>query len=131
MAIAAIANTVSLRHAVLADGVISGAMGALLIAASSPLSGLLGVPSNFLFWVGVALLPWMATLIVIGREERPASGAVETVIALNALWVLGSIVLAIWNPFGMTALGFAFVIAQALAVTIFAELQFYGLRREA
>ncbi|MEP0709169.1 MAG: hypothetical protein ABJL17_05320 [Parvibaculum sp.] len=131
MAMAAIANTISLRHAVLADGVISGAMGALLIAGSGPLSGLLGVPENFLFWVGVALLPWMASLIVIGREERPSAGAVETVIAVNALWVLGSIVFAVWNPFAMTALGFAFVIAQALAVTVFAELQFFALRREA
>lgn len=131
MAIAAIANTISLRHAVLIDGAASGAMSLMLMAGAGLLAGLLGMPANFLFWVGAALLPWMASLIVIGRQERPKAGAVETVIAVNALWVVGSIVFAVWNPFAMTALGFAFVIAQAIAVTVFAELQFFGLRREA
>ena len=131
MAIAALANTISLRHAVLVDGAASGAMGLMLMAGAGLLTDLLGVPANFLFWVGAVLLPWMAVLLVIGRAERPSAGAVETVIAVNALWVAGSIVFAVWNPFGMTALGVAFVVAQALAVTVFAELQFFGLRREA
>lgn len=130
MALAAIANSISLRHAVLADGVISGAMGVLLFAASGPLSGLLGLPAAFLFWVGLALLPWMAALVLIARKERLSGGAVETVIALNALWVLASIALIVADPFGMTALGIAFVVAQALAVTVFADLQFFGLKRE-
>ncbi|MBX3505255.1 MAG: hypothetical protein KF895_07215 [Parvibaculum sp.] len=130
MALAAIANSISLRHAVLADGVISGAMGVLLLAASGPLSGLLGLPAAFLFWVGIALLPWMAALVLTSRKERLAGGAVETVIALNALWVLASIALIVLDPFGMTALGIAFVVAQALAVTIFADLQFFRLKRE-
>lgn len=130
MALAAIANSISLRHAVLADGIISGAMGVLLFAASGPLSGLLGLPAAFLFWVGLALLPWMAALVLVSRKERLAGGAVETVIALNALWVLASIALIVADPFGMTALGIAFVVAQALAVTVFADLQFFGLKRE-
>ncbi|MBA4210899.1 MAG: hypothetical protein C0454_15350 [Parvibaculum sp.] len=130
MALAAIANSISLRHAVLADGVISGAMGVLLFAASGPLSGLLGLPAAFLFWVGIALLPWMAALVLVARKERLSGGAVEAVIALNALWVLASIALIVADPFGMTALGIAFVVAQALAVTVFADLQFFGLKRE-
>lgn len=130
MALAAIANSISLRHAVLADGVISGAMGVLLFAASGPLSGLLGLPAAFLFWVGLALLPWMAALVLVARKERLSGGAVEAVIALNALWVLASIALIVADPFGMTALGIAFVVAQALAVTVFADLQFFGLKRE-
>ncbi len=131
MALAAIANSISLRQAVLADGIISGAMGVLLLAAAGPLSGLLGLPAAFLFWVGTALLPWMAALVLIARKERLSGGAVETVIALNAIWVLASIALIIFVPFGLTGLGIAFVVAQALAVIIFADLQFFGLKREA
>jgi hypothetical protein len=131
MAIAAIANSVSLRQSVLGDGIMSGVFGVALIVGAAPLSPLLGIPAAFLFWLGVALLPWMASLIVIGRQERPKSGAVETVVAVNALWVLGSIAVAIWNPFGMTAFGFAFVAAQGIAVALIAELQFSALRREA
>lgn len=129
MALAAIASSVSVRHAVLADGVISGAMGALLIVAASPLSGLLGISAGFLFWVGVALMPWMLALLLIGRKDQPGARAVETVIALNALWVVTSIGLILFGPFEMTALGIAFVVAQALAVAVFAELQFFGLKR--
>lgn len=131
MAIAAIPNSVSLRQSVLGDGIMSGVFGVALIAGAAPLSPLLGMPAAFLFWIGVALLPWMASLIVIGRQERPKAGAVETVIAVNALWVLGSIAFAIWSPFGMTAFGFAFVAAQGIAVALIAELQFSALRREA
>lgn len=131
MAIAAIANSVSVRQSVLGDGIMSGVFGVALIVGAAPLAPLLGIPAAFLFWVGVALLPWMASLIVIGRQERPKAGAVETVIAVNALWVLGSTALAMWNPFGMTALGFAFVAAQGIAVALIAELQFSALRREA
>ncbi|MDP3329582.1 MAG: hypothetical protein Q8S60_14950, partial [Parvibaculum sp.] len=61
----ALANALPLRHVVLADGIVSGAMGALLIVGAGPLSGLLGFPADFLFWVGVALLPWMAALVVL------------------------------------------------------------------
>jgi len=129
MALAAIASSVSVRQAVLADGVISGAMGALLIVAASPLSGLLGISAGFLFWVGVALMPWMLALLLIGRKDQPGARAVETVIALNALWVVTSIGLILFGPFEMTALGIAFVVAQALAVAVFAELQFFGLKR--
>jgi len=130
MALAAIARTVSVRNAVLADGVISGAMGALLIVAAGPLSGLLGISAGFLFWVGVAFMPWMLALLLIGRKDQPSARAVETVIALNMLWVVASIGLIIFGPFDMTGLGIAFVAAQALAVTIFADLQFVGLKRE-
>lgn len=129
MALAAIASSVSVRQAVLADGVISGAMGALLIVAASPLSGLLGISAGFLFWVGVALMPWMLALLLIGRKDQLGARAVETVIALNALWVVTSIGLILFGPFEMTALGIAFVVAQALAVAVFAELQFFGLKR--
>lgn len=130
MALAVIARTVSVRNAVLADGVISGAMGALLIVAAGPLSGLLGISAGFLFWVGVAFMPWMLALLLIGRKDQPSARTVETVIALNMLWVVASIGLIIFGPFEMTTLGIAFVLAQALAVTIFADLQFVGLKRE-
>lgn len=130
MTLAGLTNSISLRHVVLADGIISGAMGVLLFAASGPLSGLLGLPAAFLFWAGIALMPWMAALVLIARKDRMAGGAVETVIALNALWVLASIAVIVLDPFGLTVLGIAFVAAQALAVTIFADLQFFGLKRE-
>jgi hypothetical protein len=54
---------------------------------------------------------------------------VQAIIALNLLWVVGSMGLLMGGWVAPTALGTAFVIAQAVVVGVFAELQFVGLRR--
>ncbi|MBX3493077.1 MAG: hypothetical protein KF899_08960 [Parvibaculum sp.] len=125
----AIVNSISARQAVLADAAASGAMAALFVAASGLVAQLTGLPAGFLFWVGIAFLPWVAALVLIGRAEPPAAGAVEAVIAGNALWVVASIAVLVLGVFDLNALGVAFVIAQAAAVAILAELQFLGVRR--
>lgn len=125
----AIVNSISARHAVLADAAASGAMAALFLAGSGIVAQLTGLPAGFLFWVGVAFLPWVVALVLIGRAEPPAAGAVEAVIAGNALWVVASIAVVVFGVFDINALGVAFVVAQAVAVAILAELQFLGLRR--
>lgn len=124
-------NSIMLRQIVLVDGLVSGAMGALLIVAAGPLSGLTGLSAAFLFWVGVALMPWVAGLVWLGRREPLNRSGVEAVIALNALWVVASIGVLVAGPFAPTVFGYIFIIAQALAVAAFAELQFTGLRRTA
>lgn len=127
----AIVNSISARHAVLADAAASGALAALFIAAAGPVATLTGLPAGFVFWIGVALLPWTVALALIGRAEPPAASAVETVVAVNALWVVASIAVIVLGVFDLNALGIAFVIAQALAVAVLAEFQFMGLRRGA
>lgn len=123
----AIVNSISARQAVLADAAASGAMAALFIAASGLVAELTGLPAGFLFWVGIAFVPWVAALVLIGRSG--GAGAVEAVIAGNALWVVASIAVLVLGVFDLNALGVAFVIAQAVAVAILAELQFLGVRR--
>lgn len=124
-----IVNSISARHAVLADAAASGAMAALFIAGSGIVAQMTGLPAGFLFWVGVAFLPWVAALALIGRAEPPAAGAVEAVVAGNALWVVASIAVLVLRVFDLNAFGVAFVVAQAIVVAILAELQFLGLRR--
>ena len=53
------------------------------------------------------------------------------IVALNVLWVAASIFLLFSEAIAPNMLGIAFVCAQALAVALFAELQFVGLRRAA
>ncbi len=125
----AIVNSISARHAVLADAAASGAMAAFFIAGSGVVAQLTGLPRLLLFWVGIAFLPWVAALVLIGRAEPPAAGAVEAVIAGNALWVVASVAVLALGVFDLNALGVAFVVAQAVAVAVLAELQFLGVRR--
>ena len=67
--------------------------------------------------------------LVLAMAMKPRRGGVIAVIALNIAWVIASIVtLALFvSP---NALGYAFVIVQALAVGLFAELQILALRGE-
>lgn len=118
-----------LRLALLADAIASGAMAVLLAAAASALAEWFGLPAVLLREVGLFLLPYAAFLIFLAsRAETPRLPA-RLVVAGNAFWVAGSILLLVSGWVAPTPLGTAFVIAQALIVAILAEAQFLGLRR--
>jgi len=118
-----------LRYALLADAVASGATGLLLIAGADLLTGLLGLPVALMREAGLLLVPYVALVAFVGTREAISRPAVQAIIALNVLWVVGSMGLLMGGWVAPTALGTAFVIAQAVAVGVFAELQFIGLRR--
>lgn len=121
-------NSQFLRRALLADGAISGAAGLVMIIGSGLLAPLTNLPQDLLTYAGLTLMPWMVALIALARMANVPRSGVQLVIAVNAIWVLGSIaVLSITQP---TLFGYAFVIAQAVAVGLFAELQIIALKRE-
>lgn len=118
-----------LRRALLADSLISGAAALLLMLGAGLLDDPFGLSATFLRVVGLSLLPW--TVLLAYGATRPAisRGFVQLVIGVNLLWIAGSILLLLSGQVNPTGLGTAFVIAQALAVLVFAELQIVGLRR--
>ena len=118
-----------LRYALLADAVASGATGLLMIAGADLLTGLLGLPVALMREAGLLLVPYVALVAFVGTRETISRPAVQAIIALNVLWVVGSIGLLVSGYVAPTVLGYAFVIAQAIVVGVFAELQFIGLRR--
>jgi hypothetical protein len=120
-----------LRRALVADAAISGSTGVLLILGAGPLSGALGIPAPLLRYAGLSLVPFVALVASLAARATLPRGGVWTVIALNAAWVLASALLLFSGRVAPTALGSAFVVAQALAVGFFAELQYVGLRRSA
>jgi CHASE2 domain-containing sensor protein len=118
-----------LRQAVRLDAAASGAMGVLLAAGGALLDDLLGIPAAVLVPVGGFLVVYAAALWVLGSRPRLSRPAVWAVVAGNLCWVAASVVAAAagwWSP---TAAGVAFVLLQAAAVAVFAELQVSGLRR--
>jgi len=118
-----------LRYALLADAVASGATGLLMIAGADLLTGLLGLPVGLMREAGLLLIPYVALVAFVGTREVISRQAVQTIIALNVVWVAASVGLLVTDFVAPTALGTAFVLAQAAAVAVFAELQFIGLRR--
>lgn len=118
-----------LRAALLGDAVASGATGLLMALGAGFLSGLLGLPEGLLRWAGLLLLPYAAVIAYLGTRERVSRAAVWAVIAINAAWVMDSVILIVGPWVHPSGLGYAFVIGQAVVVAGFAEAQYVGLRR--
>ena len=120
-----------LRLVLKLDAVASGALGALSLAAGPALDDLLGTPLALLVTVGAFLVIWAAALWVLASRSRISTMAAWAVIGLNLLYAVDAIVVAAAGWFPLSALGTAFVLVQAAAVTLFAAVQLYALRRAA
>jgi hypothetical protein len=119
-----------LRNVLLIDAVASGATGLLLIAGAGLLDGLLGLPAALMREAGLILVPYVAFVAWVGTRETIARGAVWAIIAANALWAVATVGLLVSGLVAPTALGIAFVIAQAAVVALLGELQYAGLKRQ-
>jgi len=120
-----------LRRVLIADAVTSAVCGLTLTIGSGFLASLLHLPEALLTYSGLSLFPFAAFVGAVATRESMSRAGVWTVIALNALWVVDSLVLAVSGWGSPTGVGTAFVIAQALVVAAFAEAEFFGLRRAA
>lgn len=120
-----------LRKVLLADTVVSGAAGLAMIGGADFTHELLGLPSELLFWAGVALIPFVTMLAMIVRAGRAPTWLIAAIIVTNFAWVAGSLFVAFGPAFAPSIFGQVFVVAQAAIVGVFAELQFMGLRRAA
>lgn len=118
-----------LRYVLIADALASGAMGVLMIAAAGFLSGLLAIPGGLLFEAGLILVPYVLLVAIVASRPIIPARPVWFVIACNAVWVAGSVILLVSGVVAPNALGYAFVILQAAAVALLGELQYVALRR--
>jgi len=118
-----------LRRVLLADALVSGATGLLMFGGAGFLASLLDLPQPLLSYAGLVLLPYGALVAWVGTRENLQRPAVWTVILANALWTVDSIVLLLSGWVAPNTLGYAFVIAQALVVALFAAMQYRGIRR--
>jgi hypothetical protein len=124
-----IANPVAfLRRVLIADVVLSALMALLLITAASVVASLTALPDTLLQGTGWVLVPWVALLLFVVTRKPLRAGWVWLVAALNALWVLESVVLLFLDSINANALGILFVLGQAAIVAVFAALQTTGAR---
>jgi hypothetical protein len=121
--------SIFLRRALLADAIASGASAALMIAGANILDTLLALPSALLQEAGLVLVPFVAFVAWLGTREFVMPAAVWAVIIVNTMWAVGSGLLLVSGLVAPSLLGYAFVLAQALVVALFAELQYVGLRK--
>lgn len=117
----------SLRRVLLADALISGLTGLAMWLGSELAAPMLQLPAALLRSAGLSLLPFAAFVAIVATRARPPRAALWLLIAINALWVLdsGLLLLGAVDP---SALGYAFIIAQAMVVALFTELEYRGVR---
>jgi hypothetical protein len=120
-----------LRQALLADAATSAACGLLMALAAGPLSGILGLPEMLLRLAGIVLLPYAGFIAWLGLRDEVHRAVAWAVVLGNAIWALDSFLLLASGWVEPTRAGYAFVIAQSLAVLMYAEFQYVGLRRSA
>ena len=118
-----------LCRAVLADAVFSGASALLLTFGAGALTPLLSLPEVLLRETGLFLVAYSALVGWLGTRQVMPKALVWTVIAGNAAWTAASIALLFSGAVTPNLLGAAAVAMQAIAVGVFAELQYVGLRR--
>lgn len=116
-----------LRFALKLDAASCLGMGVLLAAGAGTLAPMLGLPQGMLLGAAAILLPFAGFVGWLGMRAEPPRGLVWLVVAVNVLWVLESLAVAVMlHP---TALGQAFVLVQAVAVAGTTALQWLGLKR--
>jgi hypothetical protein len=118
----------SLRAALLLDAAASGVAGGVMLAGAGVLAPLLGLPAMLLTVAGALLLPFALAVGLLARRAPPR-GLAWAVVAVNEAWVVASVALLVGAWVAPTALGVAFVLAQAGIVAVFALLQAHALRR--
>jgi len=120
-----------LRRAIQADALVSGAMALLLVFGAGLLASLLNLPEAFLRNTGIILVVYAALVGLLGTRSIMSKAGVWAVIAANAIWAVACIALLLSGWMSPNLLGQIFIVIQAIAVGVFAELQFIGLRRSA
>jgi hypothetical protein len=120
-----------LRRVLWLDAASCAGMGVLLATASGLLSGLLNLPAGLLRESAMVLLAFAALLAFLATRTHLARGAVWTVIVVNAIWVIDSIVLLFTGWVQPNLFGHVFVVGQAAVVAALAELEYLGLRKSA
>lgn len=111
----------SMRQTLQIDAVASGALGLLMVVLSGPFEEWLGLPTALSLGVGGFLVAWAA--FVAWASTRDSRGLTREIALLNTVWVVASVVFAVSGVVDLTALGVAFVLAQAVAVAGFVLLQ--------
>jgi hypothetical protein len=120
-----------LQRALLGNATFSGVSGLIMVLAAGPISQFLGLDDPLILTViGIVLLLYMPFLVWLAKQSPVPTWMAWAVIELDVLWVIGSLILIFTNLVPLTIGGKWAVAITADIVTVFAVLQYIGLRRQ-
>lgn len=104
-----------LQKALKINALFSSFSGVLLILFNKQIARLFGTDNNTVFWiVGIILIYFAITIWYEISKQRKV--AVSLIIAQDFLWVIGSLILIVFNPFEVTSLGNSIIGVIAIIV---------------
>jgi hypothetical protein len=118
-----------LRRALQADAIFSGVAALMFVFGAGLFASLTNLPETFLRNTGLVLVVYAALVGFLGTRSMTAKAAVWAVIAVNVIWAIDSFILLGSGWVSPNLLGQALIVMQAVAVGVFAELQFIGLHK--
>ena len=120
----------TLNRILLLNSLTSGATGLIMVIFSTELAGWFGVSGSAGFvGVGMFLLAFAVLVFVEGRSNPHNRNRLRVIIALDEIWVIGSIIILVFQPFEFTVLGNILTGGVALWVAAMAYFQFVGLKQ--
>lgn len=122
-------NQEKLKQILLFNAVFSTTSGTVLILFSNPIAAIFSLKTGLpLQLIGTALLAFVFQLIWTRSKFPIPPFAVKGIIFQDLIWVLGSLILIIWNPFLISTLGLWIISIIAIIVFMFAWLQWKYLK---
>lgn len=123
-------NTTFIRNVLKANALFSGLSGIAFLVGAKPITLFLGLTNPLILTVtGVLLLLFAGDLFFLATRKNVAPKFVVAVIVADALWVAGSIALLATNLVPLTIGGKWAVGIVAAIVALFADCQYFGLRK--
>lgn len=120
-----------LQRSLLGNAAFSGISGLLMVFAAGPISQFLGLNNPYILTIiGIVLLLYLPFLVWLANQSPVPNWMAWLVIELDVLWVIGSLILIFTSLVPLTSGGKWAVAITADVVTIFAILQYIGLRRQ-
>ncbi|MEX0812037.1 MAG: hypothetical protein WD048_07450 [Chitinophagales bacterium] len=117
-----------LQKALLANALFSGASGILMISLHQKIASLFEIQDSTAFWaIGIALIYFALTIVYEIKKQRRL--AVLWIIAQDMLWVVGSIIVLLAEPFGISSAGNKIIFIIALVVFAMAANQYRALKK--
>jgi hypothetical protein len=120
-------STLFLRRILALDSLSCAAMGLPMAFGAASLASLFELPEPLVRGAGLLLLPLAFFIFWLATRPAPPRALVWAVILGNAGWTAESFILL--GQHQPTALGTAFVSAQAASVLALAALEYLGLRK--
>ncbi|MBM1813498.1 hypothetical protein [Pseudosulfitobacter pseudonitzschiae] len=124
------ASQLTLQSILKLDAVTCAAMGALLALASAPVAALTQIGAPLLFWAGLFLFPVAGFMFACAQMRRVPMWATGLVVVGNGLWVLVSLALPLAGLIAPNALGWLFLVGQAVVVLMITAQEWRAVQRQ-